>query len=107
MVGADIFFVKNKTLLCIVDSYSKFSIVKKLTVSQLMTWLKQPRLYSQSLDSPQKLFRYRHKIHIRDVQTILQTDEHRTEYNISLSPPEEWSCGCMYKIHEMYNQNRP
>ena len=29
MVGADIYFVKNKTLLYIVDYYSKFPFVKK------------------------------------------------------------------------------
>ena len=50
MGGADIFFVKNKTLLCIVYVYSKFPIVnKKPAVSQLMTWLKQQRFVESEL----------------------------------------------------------
>ena len=30
VVGADIFFIKNNTLLCIVDCYKKFPVVKKI-----------------------------------------------------------------------------
>ena len=33
MVGPDIIFMKNKTLLCIVDYYSKFHIVNKRAVN--------------------------------------------------------------------------
>ena len=42
-----------------------------------------------------------------DIQTILQTNEHRTGHNIILSLPEQQSGGVRYKIHEMHNQKRP
>ena len=45
VVGADVFSVKNKTVLCTVDYYGTFLIVKKPTVSQMMTCLKQLGLY--------------------------------------------------------------
>ena len=51
-----IFFVKNKMLLCTVGYYCRFPIVKRYTIWQLMNWWKQPRSYSQNLDSLRNLF---------------------------------------------------
>ena len=33
----------------------------------------------------------------------MQANEHRTDYNITISPPEQWPVGSMYKICKIHN----
>ena len=46
----DIFLIKNYTVLCDVDYYSKFPVIKKLAVLKPMTQLRQLKSCSQNLD---------------------------------------------------------
>ena len=93
------FLIRNKILLCIVDCYSKFSTVKKvdsLAVDDLIQMAKNDiyRIWTPYKD----YFRCRHELHIRDIYTILQVDEHRAVHNIILTSPEQWSGGIMYTV---------
>ena len=91
-------FVKNKTVLYIVEYNSKFPIVERLTALQLMTWLKQPRLYLQNQDSPRKLFQMQEWI------SQQRCSDNFADRWIFLLPQEHWSGGSVYKIYEMHNQ---
>ena len=48
--------------------------------------------------------RCRHELHIRDIQTILQVNEHRADNIIVISPPDQGPGGSMYKIQKLQNQ---
>ena len=52
VVGAYIFIVNNKTLLCTLDHYSNFSVVRKMESMSAKTWYKQSKLSLLSLAYP-------------------------------------------------------
>ena len=56
VVGADAFTVKNNILLCIVDIYSKFPVVKKEDCLWLTTLFEQSRFCLQNLGFQRKYF---------------------------------------------------
>ena len=49
-------------------------------------------------------FRCRCELYTRDVQTILQADEHTAVHNIILSWPQQWTKEGTHKVCEMYYQ---
>ena len=93
VVSVAIFIGNNKALLCIVDcyNYSRFPIVKKVR-SLSADDLVQMVYYSMNMDSI-KIVSCSHKLHIRDVQGMLQKDEHSIVCNILIPLPEQWSSG--------------
>ena len=56
VVGAHIFMVNNKSLLCIVDYYSKFPIVKKVAGLSAADLLKIAMLIFAEYGLPKRLF---------------------------------------------------
>ena len=56
VVGADIFMMNNKTILCIVDYYSKFPVVKKVGCYAVDDLLQMAKIFSESEDGfPKKI----------------------------------------------------
>ena len=35
---------------------------------------------------------------------VVSSDEHMAGHDIIISPPEQWPCESMHKLHEMHNQ---
>ena len=104
MVSADIFLLK--IFMCIVAYYSKFSTVKKADSIMADDLVKAAKIVFAEFWLPKKIIPdARKEFHIRETQTILQTDAHTKVNNIILSPPEQWSVGGKYKIHKIHNQN--
>ena len=89
MVG-DIFFVKIEysvhcRLLQLVCYCKK---AKSLAADEL---LKAAMIVYRTFGLPQEnYFTCRHKLHMRDIHTVLQADEHRVGYNIILPLPLQW-----------------
>ena len=66
--------------------------------------LKAAKIILAEFGLPPKIsFRCKHGFDIRDIQTILYTDEQRVGHNIIFSLPEQCSGGGVYKIHETHN----
>ena len=90
--------VNNKTLLCIVDYYSKFPTVKvtNLSVDDLVQIAKM--IFAEYELANKNCFSCRYKFQIRDIQGLLQKDVHPEAHNFILPPSEEWPSGSMHKI---------
>ena len=99
VVGADVFVIINKTLLCTVDYHSKFPIVKEvyslseddLVHTAMLIFVKYGILKKIISDVDMNFtfgtFKY-----------FLQADEHPANIQIIIPPPKQWTGGCMCKI---------
>ena len=105
MAGANIFFVENETLLCIVDYYRKFLIVKRADSLAADDQLKAAKIVFAEFGLPMKI--------ISNADTNFTSEKFRQfceevniaqVINIILSPPQEWSGRSMHEIHVMHNQ---
>ena len=92
MAATDVFFIIiNKTLLCIVDYYSKFPIIKKADSLAVDGLVKAVKIAFVEFGLPMKIISDAGVNCTLDIQTILQTDEHRADHGNILSPPEQCS----------------
>ena len=97
VVSAEIFMIKNKTLMYNVDHYSEFPIkVGSLAVDDLV---QMAEMVFAEYGLPEKdHFRCRHKLHTRDVLAIFQLDEHTAVHYIILLPPEQGQVEVCIKV---------
>ena len=65
VVGANKIPIKNKTLLCIVDYYSKFPVIKKRVDLLADNLIRSLKIVCKDFRLPKKICR--HKFHVRDI----------------------------------------
>ena len=95
-VGGKIFCVRNTTPRHIIYYYSKFPILKKaaddLVKATKIVFLEfgVPKKNNFGIWTRQEsYFRCGHKVQMRDIQIVLQAEEHRTSHSIILSQPQQ------------------
>ena len=102
MVGADVFMINGKTILCIVDSHNKFPIVKKLNSLSTDNRVQTAKLIFAEYRPTTDCFRCGYKLHILDIQGLLQEDKYPAKHSIVIPPQKQWSGRSMYKICKVY-----
>ena len=76
VVGADTFMVHNKMLLCIANYYSKFPVVKKVGNLAADDIVQIAKIIFAEYGLPKMIVSDAGKFHIRNIQTVVQVDEH-------------------------------
>ena len=82
--------INNKTLMCIVDYYSKFPSLEKVAGLLADDIVHTTKLIFAEFGLPKTIISDAvMNFTSKNIQVILQNDKHPTVYNILLSPPEQ------------------
>ena len=97
-------FDKNETLLCIVDYYRKFPIMKRADGLSADDLIRASKVMFKNLCFPKNSIRCRHALNVRSFKTVLQAAKHKSDHNLITLLPQQWTGGSMFKFCQMCNQ---
>ena len=101
VVGADIFSIIIHMLLCTVNYYIKFPIVKKADGLSTNKLIRAANIvFAEYCTSKGYNFRCKHKLHIRLISMILQATEHGIGHIFTMPPPQHQTDRSMHTILE-------